>query len=424
MNFFRKIYYFFSRYTDPAERRVGKFFTRVNERDSPHKLEKSLVQLLQHDIAVVNLWTEHRYKGYDYLTKRERKELYENLAAIQQDFATFAAEQTPDVKRIIEHIASKGVDTTMLRTRQEQVAHIATIMQYLSPKRGRYIYRASSSFGRLLRDPTKEILEGDCNQIVTLYIALFAAKYDVTDLKLTLYPGHVALHFHGVDIETTNGTFAKYMKEEQITAPIHEIVSVNLLDTTDTNFEKSAVNPEVFLQAARLAYVVSSHRQLVKKNLEAAYHNVVRYLMKVQKYTAALTYARQSKSHELIEVAGRNGAVHAMEQRNFAVARTFAGAVQQKHELLKIIDSNEAAHLYNTKQYEAAAKLYGRLGQRDMAGQCYRGLYVGEQNKLSAIKTTADVKANASTIRMMERYAKLSGDAGLIKHAQSLAKYL
>lgn len=424
MNAAQKIYYFFSRYTDPAERRVGKFFARVNERDSPHALEKSLVQLLRHDIAVVNLWTEHRYKGYNYLTKRKRKELYENLVAIQQDFTAFAETQSPDAKKIIEHIAAKGVDTAMLRTRQEQLAYLATIMQYLSPRRGRYVYRNSSSFGRLLRDPTKEVLEGDCNQIVTLYIALFATKYDITDLMLTLYPGHVALHFHGVDIETTNGTFAKYAKDGQYTAPIHEIVSVNLLDTTDTNFAKSAVNPEVFLQAARLAYVVSSNRQLVKKNLEIAYRNTVRHMLMQQQYSQALDYAKQSKDHELIEAAAHNGTIHAIKQTDFSGARRFAGYSQKKPALLRAVDQSEAAHLYNLKQYSAAVKFYERLGDRTMVQHCYRGLYVQEQAKLSSISTVADVKANAGTIRSMERYAKLSGDAQLVRHVKSLAKHL
>ena len=424
MNFFQKVYYSFSRYTDPTERQVGIFFRRVNERDAPHKLETSLIKLLQQGIAVINLWTEHRYKGYEYLTKRTRRELYQNLAAIQQDFVQFEREQKIDTRVLFDRIARKGVDTAMLRTRKEQLAYIAAIMQYLSPKRGRYIYRASSSFGRLLRDPSKEVLEGDCNQIVTLYIALFATRYDVTDLKLTLYPGHVALHFHGVDIETTSGTFAKYQKEGQYTAPVHEIVSVNLLDTTDTNFTKGSVSPEVFLEAARLAYVVSSHRQLVKKNLEIAYHNAVNHCMRSQQYTQALTYARQSKSYELIEAAARGGAVHAMKQHDFSGARKFANYVQQKHELLRTIDHNEAVHLYNTEQYSSAVKLFQRIGQRDMAKRCYRALYVQEQGKLGGVRTVADIKAHAGIIRTMERYAKQAGDADLLKHVQSLVKHL
>lgn len=424
MAMFRALYYFFSSYTDPAERRVGKFFKRVSEKDAPRKTGKVLLRLLQQDIATINLWTEHRYKGYDYLTKRTRKQLYANVAAIQRDFVSFAAAQSIDTEEVLEHIATKGGDVARLRVHSERLAYIATIMRYLSPKNGRYIYRASSSFGRLLRDPTEEVLEGDCNQIVTLYIALYAMRYDVTDVKLTLYPGHVALHFHGIDIETTNATFTKYDREGQTTAPIHEIVSVNLLDTSDTNFAKNSIHPEVFLQAARLAYVVSSHRQLVKKNLEVAYHNTVRHMLKEQRYKEALEYASQSQDHELIEVSAHNGALSAMKQHDFSGARRFAAHMQQKNAFLQTIDRNEAAQLYTTKHYESAAKIYARLGDKEMAMNCYKGMYVREQSRLGTIKTTADIKANAGTIRTMERYARQSGDQQLIKHAAQLAKHL
>lgn len=424
MAFFQTIYYFFSRYTGPAERRVGKFFGRVSEQTSPHRLEKSLVALLQQGTAVINLWTEYRYKGYNYLTKKTRKQLYENLTAIQADFTSFVATQEVDVKAEVARIAQQGIDTAKLRMYPDQFRHLVLIQRYLAPRRGLYTYRASSSFGRLLRDPTKEKLEGDCNQIVTLYLFLYATAHKVTDLKLTLYPGHVALHFEGIDIETTNGTFCRYQKEGQRTAPIHEIVSVNLLDTSDTNFEKSAINPEVFLESARLAYVVSSNRQLVKKNLEIAYRNAVSHLLKSQHYKKALAYAKQSKDQELIAISAYNGALHFMKQQDFRQARDFAGYSMKKTELLTMIDRNEAAMLYNTKRYQEAIKVFQRLGDREWVQQCYRALYHQEQKLLTGVKTVADVKAHAGTVRNMERYAKSSSDSQLIQHAQSLIKHL
>ena len=424
MAFLRAIYYFFSHYTDPSERRVGKFFKRVDERTSPHQLEKSLQLLLQQDTAVINLWTEYRYKGYNYLTKKKRKELYQNLAAIHDDFTAFAQTQTVDIKHEIAKIGELGVDTAKLRLYPDQFQHLVLIQRYLAPRRGLYIYRASSSFGRLLRDPTREKLEGDCNQIVTLYLALYAQKYKVSDLRLTLYPGHVALHFEGVDVETTNGTFCRYQKEGQRTAPIHEIVSVNLLDTSDVNFEKTSIHPEVFLESARLAYVVSSNRQLVKKNLEIAYRNTVSHLMKSAQYKKAFDYAKQSKDQELIAVSSYNGALHYMRQHDFRQARDFAAYSLKKAELLKMIDHNEAAWLYNAKRYEEAIKVFERLGERQWVVNCYRSLYHQEQKRLSGARTVADIKAHAGTVRTMERYAKLSGDSQLIQHAQSLVKHL
>lgn len=424
MGFFQSLYYFFSRYADPAERRVGRFFSRISEADSEHAVQKSLRPLIQRDLAVVNLWTEHRYKGYQYLTKRRRRELYANLALIHEDFAKFSRSQTVDIKEELTRIASLGVDTAKLRLYPEQLCHLVLIQRYLSPRRGLYVYQESSSFGRLLRDPGKEKLVGDCNQIVTLYLSLYAAAFEVTDLKLTLYPGHVALHFEGVDIETTNGTFRLYDKPEQRRVAVYEIVSVNLLDTSDVNFTKSTVNPEVFLQAARLAYVVSGHRALVKRNLEVAYHNTVRHHMEQKQYKPALAYAKQSGSFELIQAAAHNGAAHAAAQHDFSQARVFAASATDKSELLRTIDRQEAAWLYNAQRYHEAIELYQRMGDRDMVRQGYRALYAKEQEALKGVRTTEDLKSRAGTVRTMERYAKASGDAQLIKHIQSLTKHL
>lgn len=421
----QRLYYSFSPYTDTSERRVGKFFASVTEKQSPHSLEKRLVSLIQHDLAQVNLWTERQYKGYQYLTKRERRHLYENLQAIHEDFREFLSTYQTSLDDVLSRIRKTGADTARVRTFSDQLMYIAAIQAYLTPARGRYTYRASSSFGRLLRDPRQEILEGDCNQIVTLYISLYALRYAVTDLQLMVYPGHVALHFQGVDIETTNGTFANYSNHSEMThVPIHEIVSINLLDTTDTNFQRSLVNPEVLLQSARLAYVVSSHRHIVKKNLEAAYQQTVQSLLRNHDYKKALTYARQSSSFELLELVSHNGAVFYIHGQDYQKARNFAHYSSKKQHLIRSIDQSEAAFLYNAHRYSEALKLYERLGDRDMAKQTYRALYGEAQKQLQGVKTVDELKPHAGTIRTMERYAKASGDSELLRHVQSLAKHL
>ena len=89
-----------------------------------------------------------------------------------------------------------------------------------------------------------------------------------------------------------------------------------------------------------------------------------------------------------------------------------------------MIDHNEAAWLYNAKRYQEAIKIFERLGERQWVVNCYKALYHEEQKMLTGAKTVADLKAHAGTVRTMERYAKASGDAGLINHVQSLVKYL
>lgn len=422
---FSTIYYFFARYVNASERRVGRFFARVNERQLRSYTEKKLLELVQADVAAINLWTEHRYKGYHYLNKTARRRLYANLEAIYADFDEFMGTYHSDIQRTLNSIAALGVDTMKLRTMPEQLHYMVGIAQYFNPEKGRYIYRPSSSFGRLLHDPSKETLEGDCNQIVTLYIALYARKYHVSDLQLTLLPNHVALRLAGVDIEATTGKFAHYHEKGQKQAPIHEIVSINLLDTTDTHFAKSLVGAEVFLEAARLAYLVSSSRSLVEKNLGIAYRNAVHALLDKHHYKQALTYALESGQYELIEASAQGGAVYALNDGHFRDARTFAAkSSMRKAELLRAIDEHEAVHYFNTKHYEAALKIYKRLGMTAAARQCYEALYVQAQSQLGNPRTAQEQKGNARTIRRMERYARESGNSKLVEHVHSLTKYL
>ncbi|MCA9340158.1 MAG: hypothetical protein KDA17_04560, partial [Candidatus Saccharibacteria bacterium] len=139
---------------------------------------------MQDNIAVINLWTEYRYKGYVYLKKSERKRLYKNLESIAKDFEAFKTTHRADDEQTRKKIA----DISIAQPEITRVVLLATIMEYLSPRRGVYQYRASSSFGRLLRDPATETLIGDCNQIVTLYIYLYSRYFAVSDLKLRLLP--------------------------------------------------------------------------------------------------------------------------------------------------------------------------------------------------------------------------------------------
>lgn len=424
MNFVQRIYYFFTPYVNTDERRVAKFFGRVREQKRPQRTEKVLTNLLQQHAATINLWTERAYKNYDYLTKKTRRELYDNLAAIEQDFAAYESKYAPDSTQVLQRISALGIDTSQIRANVDEVTYMAAIMHYLSPQSGRYEYRESSSFGRLLQDPTAgKRLIGDCNQIVTLYVQLFALRYPVEHLQLSLLPEHVALHLHGVDIEATSGQFAAYNKDVR-SAPIYELVSVNLLDVTDTNFTKSEVNPEAMLQASRLAYMISSDQKIVQHNLEAAYTQVVNHTMKLCKYKKALEYARQSKNQELVWAAAHNGALYEMKQGNYKQARNFAASASKKTELLQAIDQREAGQLFNSKSYDQARKLYERMGDKEMVKRCYRGLYIQAQNKLSGVRTVADLKAQSGTVRDMERYARASGDKGLIKHAANLVKQL
>lgn len=237
--------YYFTPYINTQERAVGRFFKALTEKNDPSGTRTQLDILLQQNIAVINLWTEYRYKGYKYLRKAERKRLYANLQLIAEDFDRFSAMNLrpvgalpPELLRLAPHAVLDP----------QKIAYLQTIMDYFSPARGIYQYRDRSSFGRLLRNPSQEKLVGDCNQIVTLYIYLYSRHYDVHDLQIRMLPGHVALHYGGVDIEATNSTFGNYSDSENSRLlPIEEMVSVNLLDMTDTYLSTHEVAAEDML---------------------------------------------------------------------------------------------------------------------------------------------------------------------------------
>ncbi len=424
MDFFSKAYYWLTDYIGPDEKQVGRFFSNVKVSSSKRKTLDILGYLAQKNIVVINLYSERKYRGYKYLTKTKRKQLYNNSLAIVADFEAYQTNsQPPDMNRIFDDIYKLGADPRPLMRYQDQIIYLKQIMTYLSPHSGRYSYRKSSTFGELLKDPAHNKLVGDCNQIVTLYIYLYSLKYDITDLQLTTYPGHVCLHFKGIDIEATNGQFKKYSQPGQKTLAVQEIVSINLLDISDSYFKTQKVLPEALLQSAKLAYLISSERDIVQNNLTIAYKNIVADLVGKKDFSAALRYARQSNDTKLVNLVGHNGAVHYINNHQYSEALKYAKYANDSGELTQNIYYNQGINYYQTKNYDAAIRSFGRTNNQTMIKQCYIGLYNKAQSQLGSLNTVADVKKNAKTIRHMQTYAKKSGNAELIEYTNSLSKY-
>ncbi|MDB5176454.1 MAG: hypothetical protein JWN75_122 [Candidatus Saccharibacteria bacterium] len=422
MNLLSHVFYFFAPYTDRNERAVGMFFAKLSEHSNQSKTRSRLGDLLQRDIAVINLWSEYRYKGYKYLRKSNRRKMYTNLQLIADDFERFRTENTISSDAVVSHIHKLTPHATI---DDERAVLLQAIMNYLDPDRGLYEYRESSSFGRLLRDPSSEKLVGDCNQIVTLYIYLYSQYFDVTDMQIRLLPGHVALHYGGVDIEATNGTFANYHRTKGASLlPIEEIVSVNLLDTTDSYLSTHEIAAEDFLQASRFAFILSHERNIVTHNLDAAYSSLISSLMKRDNYRSALKIARASRDIELIGLVSHNGAVHYMNKNDFATARRFAKNAPKRKDLVRDSYRAEGAHYFDTHKYHNAIKAFKQYGDQALVRQCYEALFYVEQDKLGSNMTTESIKNYASTIKRMRTYAKKSGNKKLIEHAHNLNKHL
>jgi len=260
----------FSPYVNNFEKQVDKFFHKIKSTDNIATIKEKLLSLMKSNLIVVNVWMEKKFKGYKYLTKNVRLKMYKDIKAIE--------------KKLEEHINLNSFDSSIIQAElstkehslnnafKEKLIYIYEIMTFLRP--GKYYhYISTASFGKLLRDPNEKKLEGDCNQIVTLYIYLYSLKYPLEDLKIKLLAKHVCLHFNGIDIEATNGQFAKYKDFEHI-LPVTEIISTNLLDLTDFRESVQKLTPRILVKSSQLAYAISSLKPLVRKNLNIAYHNL------------------------------------------------------------------------------------------------------------------------------------------------------
>ena len=425
MAIIKQIYYLFSTYTDSTERKIGSFFKSLNEDDSSREVSQRLIKLMQLDLVKINLLSEQKYKGYKYLTKSKRRFLYQNADLISSDFNDFLKSHEPREDDILAEIRATNPSTSGYIAYRDQLIYLKSIMDYLSPNNGKYGYRESSTFGELLKDPKSNTMLGDCNQIVTLYIYLYSKKFDINNLQLKTYPGHVALHFHGIDIEATNGEFKNYQHDGQRIIPVQEIVSINLLDTTDHYYKTHKIDPKSQLESARLALLVSSERQVTIKNLEIAYHNTINSLLKENDYDMALKYAKQSKDLSLIQTVGYNGAIYFIDQKNYGTAEKFAQYSSKKSELIRSIDHNRAVYYFSKGDFHKAIAQYKKLGgHQDDINKCYIGLFVNEQKKLGKIATVQDIKDNRSTINNMRHLAKMSGDSSLIDYVKQLTKHL
>jgi tetratricopeptide (TPR) repeat protein len=253
---------------------------------------------------------------------------------------------------------------------------------------------------------------------------LYSRYHDIRDLQIRSLPGHVAIHYNGVDIEATDGTFRQHDPQKGDTLPAEEIVSINLLDTTDVYLSTHDVAAKDFLQASRLAFILSHERDIVAHNLDAAYGRLINSLMKRNNYRQALKFAIASRDIKLLNLVGHNGAVHEMEQHNYAAARRFAQHALKRDELTRNSWQSEGAYHYKAQRYHDAIKAFKHIDDQTFIRHCYQALFFEEQKKIGSDLTTDSIKKYAKTIKRMHAYAKKSGNKKLIKYASNLRKHL
>ena len=333
-------------YEGAYERKVDRFLRHLKRRN-----QDELNELIQEDLVRLTVFLEYKFKAYKRLNKRRRRQLYRQAQLIADDFQRFLH---ADKKQVALDL--KKLTLPESKKNDEKFQYLLSIMRYLKPGK-RLKYKESSTFAKLLVDPDQQMLVGDCNQIVTLYIYLFSKRYSVLDLQLKILSGHICLHYRGQDIETTSGELANY-SEYLFIAPVTEIVTTNTLDVSDPDERQFSITAKNMLEAAQLAYKFSSHRSLVERNLLAVYHNMAIY-------------------H-----AGKN---------NFKKAVSFANKSGNTR-LQKQVIQMQANHLLRQKKYQKACHLFSKVGDTKGEQACYQNELFDLHSAIKNLKTVGQYK--------------------------------
>jgi hypothetical protein len=405
MGISRWIYYFLSSYANPFERKVDKFFERVKSTDSISSIRDELLALMQGNLIVVNVWLEKKFKGYKYLSKWTRKKMYKNQEIIKQKFFEHIKNYPILIDKIKEDMLAKSIEFP--HGDEEKILYITHIMSFLKP--GVYFhYLKASSFGKLLKNPNKEALEGDCNQIVTFYAYLYSLKYNLEDLKIKLLPEHVCLNFRDVDIEATAGVFAKY-KEYEAILPITEIISTNMLDMADAREDLQNISERTIVKSAQLAYAISSLKPLVAKNLEVSYRNLAAVSLKNHNFESAVFYLAKIPDDVALLNVYKSAATYFMQKNNFSKARFYADKSQDS-QVVRAVKHNEGVYFFNKDSLDEALHIFEDLNEEDMKKNCYGKMYNKLSVQIADIRTLEKAKAKRHIYEKLLELANKMGD--------------
>lgn len=370
---------FLTPYADRFEKRANKLLRKFSK--SNQVSLAALHQLIQEDLLRLSLWMEYKYKGYKKLRKWTRKRLYKRADELRLEFHTFLVNNRGQLQKKQANLKLPE----SIRKDPKLVTLLAT-MEFLKPGE-RFSYREGAALEKILQKPRKGLPEADCNQLTTMYIALFATQHPVTDLNIKLLPEHVCIHYNGIDVETTSAQLADYKEYESI-GPVEEILATNLLDVPDPKGRKYKPSAQNLIQSANLAFQLSSHRETVEKNLKIAYYNLAIQLLKSNSFKAALNAAKKSGKPEL-----------------------------EKH-----VVQCEAWYYLKKNNLSRAEKLFRRIDDKDGLKACVRKELNLNLDKLKNDKTLADYKKHKSVLKKVLELSRKTGSKKVEEFAKKILK--
>ena len=341
------------------------------------------------------LEVEFLFKNYDVLTKSKRKELFNNIQRIENDFLKFL-EQNP-----IENSEDYELD------------YLKSIARYLELNKNLFYKESSSIYGILNIDKNIKYT-GDCNQIVNLYIHLFSLENDVRSLRIKQLKDHVCLNYKDIDIETTNSSFTKY-DDYLYVSEVWEMIAINILDVNDYDLISSEVSANDFLMACKICKKLSSHNKTTEHNLIVAYQKMGRHLEKIKQYKSALKFWKlvgfEKGYHEFLIRYVK----HLVEQKKFSYALKMSKK-SKNNDLILFAYNHFVNNLTISKKFEKALKFAKKSKDQDLikfvASNYYNFLY-------PQTKTDSDSKRR-NILKKMYKLAIILDDQKLARSIKNM----
>lgn len=404
---------FFKIYTSDFEKQIDKFLSNLNENSDKSVIRKQILEFIKTDLITFNLWIERKYKGYQYLDRKTRIEFIENIKLFETELLEFVEKK---------HLDYGIYENSDKRNELNFLEKISIFLKEIY----HYKYQESTNFGELFRFLKEKKIVGDCNQIVTLFIYLFNKKYDINLIKLRLFKNHVCLNLAEFDLEATTGEIipASEQKEENKLVDVSEIIAINLLDITDSRENKFEIDAKIISEASKLAFLLSSEKELTEGNLNASLLNLAISYLKNNAPNKALEICLNSLKGDHREVILRNILNFYVSKEDFTTALKLVKHSNSYNELNKKIKKGYAITQYNKGNFNDALKIAEEISEQDISKNCYLAMYAKVQEKIKDIKTIKELRTKKDIINELNRIATKSNNPDLLKSAKSLKSIL
>lgn len=395
------LFFLFSKFIDFNEKALAKNIIKIGKKSKRNSLIYSH-NLIQKNHLALCLEAEFLFKAYSILNKNNRKAAFNNIPKINEDFLNFY---------------NKNKDLKFSENASPEFNYLYIITKYLS-KDQKFTYQEGASIYKTLMFKNEIKFVADCNQLVNLYIHLFSLKYDVSQLKIKLLKDHVCLHFENYDFETTNSQITKYDNYISI-SDVSEIISVNLLDISDSDLKTANVHAKEFLAGCKIASNLSSNSKITDHNIKVAYQRMAKHYEEIKDFKNAELFAIQVNEKDYLKNFYKRYAYYLCNKQSFKKAIKIAKRTNDS-QLDSYIYTSSVNFYIEKNKLQLALKFARKSKIENLVKFAASKLYNDYLSKIK--KDTNAVAYNRSLYKKMLKIAYILKDEKLISGLKKTIK--